>query len=207
MSISINNIVRFELTWRDTRFDNVIKNVLNFRCSAGEMPVEDQSNLIDELTAEWLLPWYSNLADTTYLRKVKITNVSKPNDSSDEKMYEVGQKPGVLASGGEETPQAAACIVRQAYSRGRKSIGRVFFGPLADRFANKGRVIVDPLSGGDLNELLAGLGANLIFGAVTLRPCVVGPKDTTALQPKEVRKHKVSELVVYMRSRRPGIGE
>lgn len=207
MSISVGNVVRFDVTWRDTRFGNVVKNVLNFRCSAGESPVETQADFIDQLVGDWLLPWYSNLAITTYVRSVRIMNVSKPNDPADEKVYDVGQFPGTLASGGEETPQAAACIIRQTYSRGRKSIGRIFFGPLPDRFAAAGLVVVDPLSGGDLNEVLLACGVNLSQDGTTLRPCVVGAKQTVATQQNEVRKHRVSELVVYLKSRRPGVGE
>ncbi len=207
VSISVGNIIRFDVTWLDTRFSNVIKNTLNFRCVSGEAPIEMQPLIIEAFTLDWLQPWRQNLASTTYVRRVKITNVSRENDPSDEKLYDVVQYAGTLTSGGEETPQAAACIVRQAYSRGRKSIGRVFFGPLVDRFCNAGRVVVNPLSDGDLTTVCEALGAPIEAEGVKLNPIVVGAGVKASTQQMEVRSNRVSDLVVYLQSRRPGIGE
>jgi len=207
MALNVGNVCRVIVDWRDTRFEGVFRNVLNFRVTVGELAVTQQPALIDAIASDWIAPWYPNLAVATYLHRVRVYNVSNLNDPADEKTYGIGEKNGDLANNDDDVPQAAACIVRQAHFRGRKSLGRIFFGPLPSFFASQGRLVVDPLGAGDLVDVLNGVGEDVSVGNWKMRPCVVGQKETVVAQKNEIRTNRFSRLVVYHKTRRAGIGE
>lgn len=207
MPYDVNNIVRFNLKWKNESFGTVYRNVLNFRGHAGELAIDSGPALLDTFVTTWMQRLFNHQLNSTSLVEIRMFNVSQPLDPAEVKTYDQEDYQGSLIATGDEHPQASACVVRQTYSRGRKSIGRFFFGPLCASFCDKGDVVVDPAVAGDLNDVLDALGDPLVHAGYTLRPIVCSAKDTIGNARMDCRTHRMSKRIVFMKSRRVGDGE
>jgi hypothetical protein len=207
MSWAINDLIRVTLTWRSTVFGGVFKNILHFRGFTGEVLHTLGPTIISEIAETWLTRLYSNLSSTTHLKHIRMQNLRKPTCPDYEQIFDASDYPGQLAPTIYSHPNTAVCITRRAFRKGRKGIGHFYFGPVPDIFVSQGFAVIDPLLAGDLNDVCDALGDPLVIAGFTMRPIVHSGELVAPEALDDTRTHQVAEKAVWLKSRRPGVGE
>jgi hypothetical protein len=207
MSYNVNDIVELTCTYRDSRWTGNYKNIMRYRGFSGELADETANEVILAFNDAILTRILGQLGVTTSLREIKMVNVTRPQTPAEIKQFDAGEFNGSISTSGFDVPQASACFVRQAFNRGRKSVGRLFLGPLPNHFIENGEVKGDPTGLGDLQDVIDTLGDEVSAEGYVMRPIVNGSRTGSAQANQDVRSNRVSRLVTYMRSRRLGIGE
>lgn len=205
----VGDVVKFTLTWRDNIFDGVFKNVLHFRGVEATNTSAQMQTFITGVMNEYLDRILLLMREDTYLSHILVENLTDLTEPTVEHLFGVGDVPGTVTSAVKDVPQAAACITRKSFLRGRKAVGHIYFGPLPGIFADQGLLTVDPTGPGDLNDVLDAFGDPLIDGATgwQARPIVCNAAGTGVVPNNDVRTQSFATKVVYLRSRRPGVGE
>lgn len=208
MSYSINDTIEFQLTWQSTKWTGQKwRNNLCYRVIAGELPYESADQIVSTFQSTVLDRIVGQHLESTYLKSIRLISrnrVTLPEWVLTNDGQEVS---GALIDDVDDVAQASACITRYTWSRGRKSIGRYFHGPLSQRFVNGGESVEDPPLIGDLGDVCDALGDPLVVSGWQARPVVIGGSATTSTQQNEVRTNRLAPLITYLKSRRVGKGE
>jgi hypothetical protein len=210
MSYSVNHVTKWEVTWHDTRFSGLFKNILHFRGIESSISgVQLKTYIEGDFASSYISRIRANLCSNTSLAHVKVTNLTALDEPTIEKTWGVGSVPGAISPNDDDVPQAAACITRKSFLRGRKSIGHVYYGPLPSIFTSEGIVVPDPTGTGDLNDVLDAFGDPLVDSSTgwSARPIVCNAAGSDVVANNDVRTQSIAFLTVYLKSRRQGIGE
>lgn len=209
MPYAVNNVLKLVVTLRDFRFEGVFKNILHFRGYEGTKNTASMQAFIDAHCNDYFERYFSNLTDQTYLSHMKMENLTDLDEPAVEHLFANDDLRGVLDVNDDDVPQAAACITRKSFRRGRIGIGHVYFGPLPSYFTEEGLIIPDPLLFGDLTEVLDCLGDPLHHSedGWEARPIVCNAAGTGVVANNDIRIQSVAPKTVYLKSRRPGVGE
>lgn len=212
MPYATGSVLRVQINLRDTRFDSVYKNIMHFRViEATETGAQLNSYVLAGSGGfhTWLGRFLSQLCVETYVSSLHFANLTDLTEPTYDKVLDAGAWSGAIGTDDDDVPQAAACVTRKSFLRGRQAIGHLYFGPLPSIFTSEGKIVPDPTGSGDLQDLLDGLGDPLIDGATgwTARPIVCNAAGTGVVANNDVRTQSIAENTVYLRSRRPGHGE
>lgn len=211
MPYAVGAVTRWILTWDDTRFQGLFKNILHFR---GVEASVTGTQLLAYINASggfhtYLGRWLANICYETSLRHIEVANLTDLSEPTIERRFGQHEWNGAIGTNDDDVPQAAACITRKTFLRGRKAIGHVYFGPLPSIFTSEGMVVPDPTGTGDLQDVLDCLGDPLLDGVTgwSARPIVCNAAGTGVVANNDVRVQSIAPKTVYLRSRRPGVGE
>lgn len=213
MNYKVNDVVEFVLTWRNSDFEGVFKNILRFRGVEATMDTEEMDAFLEDggqFQAHWTRIYECHLT-TTYLDHVLVQNLTDLEQPTNEVLYGLGvDNHGSILPNDDDVPQASAAVTRKSFLRGRKSIGHYYHGPLSAHYTSEG--ILDPtggLGGTDLTQVLDCLGDPLESGVTgwTARPIICNALGTGVVANNDVRVQTLARKTVYLKSRRPGIGE
>jgi len=210
MSYATNHVTKWEVTWHDTRFSGLFKNILHFRgIEASISGTQLKAYIEGDFAGDYIDRIRGNLATATSLAHVKVTNLTALDEPTVEVSWAAGSLPGAQSTNDDDVPQAAACITRKSFLRGRKSIGHIYFGPLPSMFTSEGVLIPDPAGAGDLNDVLDAYGDPLHDSSTgwQARPIVCNHDGSDVVANNDVRTQSLAFLTVYLKSRRQGIGE
>lgn len=210
MPYAVGDVVRMTISVRSNRFEGVFKNVLHYRGVEGTATTAQMATWIEtDAIPTYLSRYMECLTDQEYLGGIKLENLTDLDEPAVDSVYGTTEFEGSVNDGVFDVPQAAACITRKSFLRGRKSIGHVYFGPLPSAYTNKGLLTPTPLLDPELMQVIECLGDPLI-NPVTgweCRPIVCNAEGTGVVANNDIRVQTFGRLAVFLKSRRPGIGE
>lgn len=209
MPYAVGHVTRFSMIWVDSRFGGRFRNILHFRGIEATMTSAQMLTFLGGAFITYLQRVVQNLTEETNLSRVEVANLTDLDEPTVEKTYTAGEVAGELTVNDDDVPQAAACITRKSFLRGRKAIGHIYHGPLPSAYTSEGILIPDPIGSGDLTEVLDAYGDPLVDGVTgwSARPIVCNAAGTGVVANNDVRTQSFAVKTVYLKSRRPGVGE
>jgi hypothetical protein len=159
----------------------------------------------------------ANLPSSVVLTRIAMCQLAPIVQFTQEAIYGMAGDGGSLMKGPDENCEwrASACFVRKTFRDGRRAIGRYFHGPLLERFISFSGTVIDPILGGDLNDVISALidpfTVTIGGNTITLKPIVCGPKPSGGpivgvTSQDDVRSVNLSQYVSYLQTRKPGRG-
>lgn len=205
----VGDVTKFTLVWRDSRFQGVFKNILHYRGIEATMTSAQMRTWVEGGLPTFFSRLFDQLNTTTYMSEVHVENLTDLTEPTVDVLFTAGDLAGIGTPNDDDTPQACACVTRKSFLRGRKAVGHFYFGPLPAMYTEAGLVVVDPVGLGDLGDVLDNLGDPMTDPATgwTARPIVCNAAGSGVVPNNDVRIQSFAAKTVYLKSRRPGIGE
>jgi len=213
MSIIVDDVIQVKMVLYDTRFpgDRYL-NVLKYRVYEGSAPDEILAGIHERFKTVVWDRIMTVLLTTTGCAQLRCQKIH-PVETWEHVITPQGWGQGALTPVQTSPPQASACLTRRSYVPGRKGIGRLFFGPLAEGYCQDGYLLPDPATAPDLQIIADAFGDGIdnisdpegTSGFISMKPIVWGGTGPVSSK-NDVRSQDFAPALTYMKTRRAGVG-